>query len=434
MALRELSSGGFREAWVAGLFFLLHLPFLGAAELTGDESLYWHYARHLDWGYLTNPPLVGWVAAASTALAGNSPFGVRLGVLAVASVGIGGLFHLGRALGGARCGWSTVGLFLLIPLAWLYGFMAAPDVLLVALVACSLAAAVSAWRRDAVVPWVLSGALLGFAFLAKYTALLAALGVAWVLLAGRRPSRWRTMAAWAGGGFLVAGPHLAWLADRAASPLFLRVTHHGGEEVPGLFAGLGPLHFLVTQTVVWSPVMVGLLAWALWVVARPGVCCERPGVAVLAAVVVIRLGVFAALSLLGPVHPYWTGVALPAACALVAAFLCEASPRRRRLAWGALGLQAVLLAVVGAMVVGAGAEGGEGYVGRRVRWRIGETRNLAARTEALLERVGDGALLATSHGYATVAQVAFLLDLPDRAVVLAPRGLAVQFEDWASPG
>ncbi len=434
MALRRLSPRRWAAAWAAGLFFLVHLPLLGVAELTGDESLYWLYARHLDWGYLTNPPLVGWVVAASTALAGDTPLGVRLGVLAVASLGIFGLFRLGRELAGDRCGWSAVGLFLLVPLAWLYGFMAAPDVLLVALVACSLAVAVAAWRRESAGLWVVSGALLGFAFLAKYTALLAALGVAWVMLAGRRPSRWRTMVAWAGGGFLVVAPHLLWLAGRAGSPLLLRLTHHGGEDVPDLFAGLGPLHFLVTQILVWSPVMVGLLAWALWVVARPGVCCERPGVAALAAVAVIPLGAFAAWSVLGPVHPYWTGVALPAACGLVAAGLCEASPDRRRLAWGALGVQAGLLAVVGAIVVGSGGGGEAGYVGRRVRWGAGENRELAARAGELLERAGDGALLATSHGYATVAQVAFLLDLPDRAVVLAPRGLAVQLEDWASPG
>ena len=43
---------------------------------------------------------------ASTALAGDTPLGVRLGVLAVASLGIFGLFRLGRELAGDRCGWS----------------------------------------------------------------------------------------------------------------------------------------------------------------------------------------------------------------------------------------------------------------------------------------------------------------------------------------
>ncbi len=219
MALRGLRWEDRPAVWAASLFFLIHLPLLGIAELSGDESLYWLYAKHLDWGYLTNPPLVGWVVAASTGVLGDRVVAVRLGVLLVASVGILGLFHLGRELGGVRCAWYAVGLFLLVPLSWLYGFMAAPDVLLVALAACSLAAAVTAWRRDRPAFWALSGALLGLAFLAKYTAVLTGLGLAWVMIASGRRSRLKALIAWSAGGVAVAGTYLVWFALRLGAPL-----------------------------------------------------------------------------------------------------------------------------------------------------------------------------------------------------------------------
>jgi len=46
-----MSDRGHRWPWgvmgaLAATFFLVHLPLLGLAELSGDESLYWLYARH----------------------------------------------------------------------------------------------------------------------------------------------------------------------------------------------------------------------------------------------------------------------------------------------------------------------------------------------------------------------------------------------------
>jgi len=431
MALRGLSPRRHPALWAAGLFFLVHLPLLGLAELSGDESFYWLYAKHLDWGYLTNPPLIGWVVAASTGLFGQSATAVRLGVLAVAALGVFALVHMGRSMGDGRTGWYALAFFFLAPLSWLYGFMAAPDVLLAALVTCSLAAALAAWRSGRRILWSASGALLGLALLAKYSAVLPALGLLPLVLAGARRWGWKAPAAWAGAGLAVASPHLLWLAGNGAEPLRLRVAVHAREGVGGLFAGRSLVHFLLTQSAVWSPVAVAIVLWSLWRLLRDSSWRGRPELVALGAATAIPFGAFLLWSRFGPVHPYWTSVALPPASGLAALSLGALSSGRRRLVFGALAVQAALLLAAGALVLGGHAGLGARYLERRARWTPGENRRLAAQVRPLLDAAGPGALLATSHGYATVSQLAFELGVPRRAVVLAPEGLAVQLEDWA---
>lgn len=46
--------------------------------LYGDEAQYWVWGKHLDWGYYSKPPLIGWVIGAVTTFLGDNPFVVRL--------------------------------------------------------------------------------------------------------------------------------------------------------------------------------------------------------------------------------------------------------------------------------------------------------------------------------------------------------------------
>ena len=46
-------------------------------DLAPDEALYWEYSRRLDISYYSKPPMVGYMIAVSTAIFGNTEFGVR---------------------------------------------------------------------------------------------------------------------------------------------------------------------------------------------------------------------------------------------------------------------------------------------------------------------------------------------------------------------
>src|SRR4051812_32333864 len=64
------------------LFRLAYLPlFCAVTDLAGDESYYWDWGRHPDWGYFSKPPLIGWLMGAIGWLTGHSEWGIRLAAL-----------------------------------------------------------------------------------------------------------------------------------------------------------------------------------------------------------------------------------------------------------------------------------------------------------------------------------------------------------------
>ena len=417
--------------WLSAAFFLAHLPFLGLAELSGDESLYWLYARHPAVGYLTNPPGIGWLVRLGLDLPIGATAGARIGALLVASLGVAGLFALCWELGGRKPAWAGIGLFFCAPLAWLYGFMAAPDVPLIAAAAWMLALAVRGWREERTVPWWLgAGLAAGAGLLAKNTIVLVAGPVLLVRLArgGRRAVR--DAAAMVAGALAVAAPHLFWLAGRRFEPLRLRAAVHGAEGAAGLGGGT-PGHYLVTQLAVYSPVVATVIVAAFLALGRKKAWTGRPWLAALAAAAAVPFLAFLAWSFRAAVHPYWTAVAWPAAAALGGAHLAGTTARRRRFAVRALAVQTVLVAALAAAVLVGGGHLGGAYLQRRTAWRPGELAALAGRVRTLAP--DPDTLFVTGHGYATLAQLAFALDRPEGLVVLAPRRVAIQLVEWERP-
>ncbi len=63
--------------FLAKLFYLKELKL----PLSYDESYYWDWSRHLDWGYYSKPPMIAWIIALSTKILGNSEYAVRLPAL-----------------------------------------------------------------------------------------------------------------------------------------------------------------------------------------------------------------------------------------------------------------------------------------------------------------------------------------------------------------
>ncbi len=45
--------------------FVLRLVYAGSVELMPEETYYWNYSRHLDFGYLDHPPMVAWLIRAA---------------------------------------------------------------------------------------------------------------------------------------------------------------------------------------------------------------------------------------------------------------------------------------------------------------------------------------------------------------------------------
>lgn len=156
------------------LAFVAIAPF----ELSGDEAHYWEWSRHLELSYYTKGPGVALAIAAGTALFGDTEFGVRIVSVLCGLITAWALGRLAmEAWGCERAGFLTVLAHSSLPLFQAMGILMTIDGPLLAL---SALAGLVGWRlladgggrRKA----LLLGALIGGAFLFKYTALLVLLG------------------------------------------------------------------------------------------------------------------------------------------------------------------------------------------------------------------------------------------------------------------
>ena len=171
---------------VAGLARLV----IGAlTPLFPDETYYWEWSRRLAWSYFDHPPMIAWLIRGGTAIAGDTPFGVRL--LPILAGVLSGCFVAmsARRLGGGKAALTAALIFALMPLSAAGLILATPDAPLFAAAAgcayCVLRAVDATDTRW----WCLAGLGLGLALLSKYTGVLLALGVLVGVLARRELRR-----------------------------------------------------------------------------------------------------------------------------------------------------------------------------------------------------------------------------------------------------
>ena len=69
--------------WAVGVSLMIALTRIlalrhSSLDLLPDEAQYWSWSRHLAFGYFTKPPAIAWLIRATTALAGDDEWAVRL--------------------------------------------------------------------------------------------------------------------------------------------------------------------------------------------------------------------------------------------------------------------------------------------------------------------------------------------------------------------
>lgn len=171
---------------------LLHLLVMGGIDLGVDEAHYALYGLFPDWSYFDHPPLVGWLQAVVLVFS-DSDFALRLWPLIFTVLSTWLLYRLTIELFPAAPNWTPFVAVLLLHSALMFQLLGVAMVPEVPLLAAGLAATLFLWRavqqnrwRD----WLLLGLMLGFAGLAKYTAVTLAIGTLLFLL---WQSGWRSL-------------------------------------------------------------------------------------------------------------------------------------------------------------------------------------------------------------------------------------------------
>lgn len=169
---------GFAGAVVlAGVIFTLRLVYVafGPLDLSPDEAQYWNWSRHLDWGYYSKPPLVAWLNWLSTNLIGHTETAIRSMAIAGQACLTLTAFWVANRHYNKTAAWLAFATFTLTPQFAAGGLIMTTDIpcTVLWLIALAVLSTIN-WQSQAP-QWgkfISIGLLVGFAGLAKYTAVL----------------------------------------------------------------------------------------------------------------------------------------------------------------------------------------------------------------------------------------------------------------------
>lgn len=307
---------------------LLRFASIVSLPLGNGEAYYYSWSRFLDWSYYDHPPLVAWMVRLTT-LFGSSSEAVRLGpILASGAFGLI-LYRLAERLYRPRAAFFALVLVTALPVFLGSSLILNPEAPLAPLWAGFLLVLEGMRRRDGWHRPIVAGVLLGFAFLAKYTAVLLLPATLIYIVSSAPARRWLWRPSFYAGGavaLIITLPVLIWNQTRGWPSLRLHFVERAVASLPvagenrinqlvalssssgtGLFGGF--LRVLVGQLISYSPLLAPLLAMAL-VRASRQVRHDDRSLFIAAFSWPVLLPLLAAMTRFQDAEQHWTMVAL----------------------------------------------------------------------------------------------------------------------------
>ncbi len=232
-------------------------------ELYPDEAQYWLWARTLEFGYYSKPPIIAWALWATTALGGDAEPWVRLSAPLFQAGAMLLVFAIARRLYGGGTALAAAGLYGLAPAIQLSSLVAATDAPLLFFLGLTILLYVmlqTAEGRDRLGLAAGLGLALGLAFLSKYAAIYGLIGVGLHLaISPEARRRWTPAPALLAVGLfaITLAPNVAWNATHGFATLHHTAANAawGGRQLFNLaelavflgtqFGAFGPIPFAV---------------------------------------------------------------------------------------------------------------------------------------------------------------------------------------------
>ena len=395
-------------ALAATLLFRFWLA--AVAPVTADEAYFILWGRAPALGYYDHPPMVGWILAPLAALS-DAPWLLRLpAVLAppVAALMVHGA--LGRWFGrdAETANYAALAV-LLVPMN-VWNVLITTDTPLLLFSVASLLVFARAAQRDSAKLYLISGVLLGFAFLSKYFAVLLALAyLAWAILS-KKPRAFLLVFL---GGLPFGLLNLYWNYETCwCNVMFNAINRH--EDDGSGFSPATPVLYAASLAYLAAP-----LLWFAWR-GRDAMraAWQRPAERALMLAWLVPLALFAALSPVKRIGLHWLLSFMPALVLSLALAL-----ERRQLVASArvfallAGLHVIAIAVVAVLPL-------ETWRATRFHARLVFPGRIGELTAAVAPDVADK-LLATDS-YASAALLEYHLRRP---VAVFGRGTAHARQD-----
>lgn len=313
---------------VLGLISIARLAVAALYPPLDDEAYYWTWARHLAWGYPDHPPMIAYVVRATTALAGDTALGIRLGPTLLAlgtSMLLGDLVRrmFNLAAGAAAAIWSQ-----LIPVLSLSAVFAAPDAPLGLFWFLTLWCFWLALTSGRILAWLGTGLALGLALMSKLPAIFLAVALPAFLLTSPVHRRWLRrpesyLAAMA--ALVVVLPLIVWNTQHHW--VLVRKSSNPAPWTELGSWGLNLFSYTVAQLGYYGPVALVLLLLALaTAVGRARRGDPRFALAAWAGIPIIAMTWFGSLQ--GISKPHWAGPGYLVALIPAAALWTELRDRR----------------------------------------------------------------------------------------------------------
>ena len=258
------------KSWVGpaligvGLITLARIVLLAfnKTDLFVDEAQYWLWGQDLAFGYYSKPPLIGWVIRAFTEIGTNAPFWVRLP---------GPLFHgatalilgaIAAQLFDRRAAIMVALAYVTLPVVAVGSLLISTDTIMFPFLAAALLGYFRLQERASPSTAIITGAMLGLAFMAKYAAIYYILcaGLAMVLPSARL--NWRSIALILGAFLVVISPNLIWNILNGLTTVQHTLDNADWVRDPSKRAGFniaGLSEFFFAQFAVFGPILFGAL-------------------------------------------------------------------------------------------------------------------------------------------------------------------------------
>ncbi|HLI19978.1 MAG TPA: glycosyltransferase family 39 protein [Stellaceae bacterium] len=312
----------------------------GATDLYPDEAQYWLWSLHPAFGYYSKPPVVAWLIALTTRVAGTDNelavrmaapllhFGTALMVYAIAQR----LYDLRTAF------WSSV-VYATLPGVWVSAVIMSTDAPLLFCWSVALYGFIRAREPNGSAWWWLAGIAAGFGLLSKYAMaywMISALLYLAIYRAERRhlPRFGLAMLL----ALVLYAPNFVWNWQNGF--VSYRHTEANAALNGPLFHPANFLAFFGSQFGVFGPVLFAALVLLAALAPRR---LRAPREAMLAFFALPTLAMMFVVSFLSRAEPNWSAPTYLSATVLVVAFLLARAPRF--LLWGSVALH-VLAAVI----------------------------------------------------------------------------------------
>ena len=313
-------------------------------EFGVDEAQYWLWGQHLDFGYYSKPPLIGWYLGLMDGLFGPSTIAARIATPLIHSIIALVLYAIASAHHSASAGrWAAL-LWVSLPIVSLGTFVISTDTLLLLPWVFALGLFFKAEANNNPTSnssrnlraFFVTGLVIGIGFLAKYAAIYFILGAALCLLgarAGGRLNALRKLGALIAGALVTASPNLFWNLIHGGVT-FSHLGENADLAEPS-YSLASAAEFLLSQSGVIGPLTFILFCAAILRLRRQMNLGFAQRLLWFSVPVIL---IMTTQAFLKTANANWAATAWPAACLIIGCALAQIEPFIVGRVWGRLAL------------------------------------------------------------------------------------------------